>query len=137
MGAHKSLVPLLLAAWWLMSVATGPDPTAEFLAGYQAAGGPLDQESHIINAVIPCESGWSPTRTSSQGHLGLMQWDLGTWEAAGGGDWTDPRTQGRNTATWLRHLAATGQSPGSTAGWPGCWWSGTSFPDTGSKLPQK
>jgi hypothetical protein len=145
MGAPKRRglvtgVLLALAAWVLLTAPGPGGPVSEFLAGYRAAGGPPDLESHILNNVIPCESGWIPSRVSSAGHLGLLQFDPGTWASAGGGDWADPHTQGRNGATWLWMLEAEGSSPGSTAGWPGCWWAGAQLPATGSgglKTPPK
>jgi len=70
--------------------------------------------------VIRCESNW---RLLAGGgvHLGLAQFAVGTWANVSGrtglGDWTNAYHQGFNVAVWSALV-----SPGTTAGWPVCWW---------------
>ncbi|KKN02113.1 hypothetical protein LCGC14_1121160, partial [marine sediment metagenome] len=72
-----------------------------------------------IDAMIFCESTW---RIDPGGqHLGLAQFDPGTWAVVSGitgyTDWRDPFSHGYNVAVWASMV-----SPGTSAGWPNCWW---------------
>jgi len=82
-------------------------------------GGWLDDDAHI-RRMVWCESGWQIETTGQ--FLGLAQFHVGTWplaaRATGFDDWRNPYHQGFNTAYWINGIAA----PGSTAGWPHCWW---------------
>lgn len=82
------------------TVQGGPSTRSDWREGYRAASGNPEWEETFVGIVIPCESGWDHYAVSPGGHLGLGQFHPGTWESAGGGDWADPFTQGRNTAYW-------------------------------------
>ena len=89
---------------------------AAFFDGYRDAGG---QDEGRVAAMIQCESSW---RLDQGGyHLGLAQFDPGTWATVsaitGYADWLNPYHQGANVATWASMI-----SPGTSAGWPSCWW---------------
>ena len=90
-----------------------------FLAGYRAGGGDPAWEEHLVNDVIPCESGWN---VDSPGiHYGLAQFAPGTWESAKcspTADWRDPWEQGCAVASWMAQIP--GQW-GTTQGWPYCF----------------
>lgn len=96
------------------------DRIAAFTAGYRDAGGPPQYLDHLIADVIPCESHWNPLNVSDAGHLGLLQFDPGTWETCArvGADWRDPYEQGWAGAILLNSIA----EPGGTGGWRVCWW---------------
>lgn len=88
-----------------------------FFYGYLDGKGQYSTER--IDAMILCESSW---RIDPGGfHLGLAQFDPGTWAIVsaitGLTDWRDPYAQGYNVAVWSGMV-----SPGTTAGWPRCWW---------------
>jgi len=87
-----------------------------FLAGYRGAGGAANYEAHIVEDVIPCEYGWEPWQPGN-GYLSRAQFDPQSWETAGGGDPADDYTVGANMARWMAMV-----DPGSSAGWPVCWW---------------
>ncbi len=88
-----------------------------FFQGYRDAGGRYPEER--IAAMIQCESSWRVNPPGS--HLGLAQFSPGTWATVSGitgfADLYNPFHQGFNTATWASMV-----SPGTTAGWPYCWW---------------
>ncbi|GAG36801.1 unnamed protein product [marine sediment metagenome] len=91
-----------------------------FLAGYRAGGGDPAWEEHLVNDVIPCESGWNVD--SGGYHYGLAQFAPGTWAAAEcspGADWRDPWEQGCAVASWMSQIPGRW---GTSAGWPICWW---------------
>lgn len=82
-------------------------------------GGWLDGDAHI-RRMVWCESGW---RIETEGQfLGLAQFHKGSWaiaaRATGFDDWRNPYHQGFNTAYWINVIWL----PGSSAGWPNCWW---------------
>lgn len=98
------------------NASTAPTPTQDgpreqFAAGYTAAGGNDRWREHLLDVVIPCESGWDPLAVSPAGHLGLAQFAADSWQRAGGGDWRDPYTQGRNTAVWVALTIDRGADP--------------------------
>ncbi len=106
----------------LAPVATLPYVTAStstytrFFEGYREGNGQYSEAR--IDAMIQCESSW---RIDPGGwHLGLAQFDPGTWATVSGitgyTDWRDPFSQGFNTATWASMV-----DPGSRSGWPSCW----------------
>ena len=99
------------------AVASTPNTTAQqFMQGYRQAGGPEAYLSHILNDVIPCESGYDSYAISYGGpYYGLMQFQASTWYSVGGGDWFSPWQQGYNTAMLLKIAY-----PGSQ--WPYCWF---------------
>jgi len=94
-----------------------------FLAGYDAAGGPVEYRDSII-AVVNCESTWDPGAVSDAGQLGLLQFEPSTWASYARSDmvWTDPYAQGWTGANLIGDLLDRGISPGSSAGWEWCWW---------------
>ena len=98
-----------------------PTPPVEaFLSGYRAGGGDPAWEAHLVNVVIPCESGSNPLAGGV--HYGLAQFAPGTWAQAccsPGADWRSPWEQGCAVARWMSMIAP---NYGTTAGWPGCWW---------------
>jgi hypothetical protein len=88
-----------------------------FFQGYRDAGGQYPEER--IDAMIQCESTW---RIDPGGyHLGLAQFDPGAWgivsAITGFTDPYSPYHQGFNVAVWASMI-----SPGTSAGWPSCWW---------------
>lgn len=94
---------------------------AGYLDGSRGEAWLLDLAVHVAD-VIDCESGW---QTRPEGyHLGLGQFAPETWaaNARAGADPGDPYEQGFAVATLIRRLGERGVSPGSTAGWPACWW---------------
>lgn len=104
----------------------------EFLTGYREAGGPPELEGHLLGRVLPCESGgayvgtidWTP---GNPDYRSAAQFHPGTWEytervAGRYLRFEDPRDVGTAVAIWLRYLIDRGTSPGSTSGWPVCWW---------------
>jgi len=96
----------------------GPSDTyTQFFDGYRAAHGQYPEER--IAAMIQCESSW---RLDPGGwHRGLAQFDPGTWATVSAiTGYADPYNafhQGYNVAVWASMV-----SPGTTAGWPYCWW---------------
>jgi hypothetical protein len=109
--------------WYLANCLESADATyttlssvqEQFIAGYVAGGGPLDLLPHVIR-VVDCESTWDNYVVSGNGlYYGLGQFDAVTWYGAGGGDWTDPYTQGYRMA----YLILT-SNPGGR--WPTCWF---------------
>ena len=88
-----------------------------FFLGYRDAAGQYPEE--LIDAMVLCESSW---RIDPRGyHLGLAQFSPGTWATVsaitGLADPYNPYHQGYNVAVWSSMI-----SPGTTAGWPYCWW---------------
>ena len=88
-----------------------------FFLGYRGAGGQHPEGQ--IDAMVQCESSW---RLDPDGyHLGLAQFSPGTWVTVsaitGLADPYNPYHQGYNVAVWASMV-----SPGTTAGWPYCWW---------------
>ena len=94
---------------------TVPEIRDRFAEGYIAAGGPPQYLEHILNAVIPCESGYNLRAFNPAGPFyGLMQFLPQTWANNGGGDWADAWQQGYNTGQILSRSSPATQ-------WPGCW----------------
>jgi hypothetical protein len=88
----------------------------QFAEGYRAAGGPESLLPHILNRVIPCESGYNPLAVNRRGpYYGLMQFSVATWSRVGGGDWYNPWQQGVNTARLVQVARPATQ-------WPYCWF---------------
>lgn len=54
---------------------------ADFVRGYQSAGGPFDKLTAFLDCVIPAESGWDPQADNGVGHRGLTQFSQATWES--------------------------------------------------------
>ena len=87
----------------------------QFAAGYIAAGGPPQYMEHLLDVVIPCESGYNLRAYNPNGPFyGLVQFLPLTWANSGGGDWFSAWQQGFNTATLLLVASPTSQ-------WPNCW----------------
>ena len=88
-----------------------------FFQGYRDAGGQFPEER--IDAMVQCESSWQLDPDGY--HLGLAQFSPGTWATVSAiTAFTDPYNpyhQGSNVAVWSSMI-----SPGTTAGWPYCWW---------------
>ncbi len=88
----------------------------DFFQGYREGGG-TDEER--IDAMIFCESSWIIDPPGY--HLGLAQFDSETWATVsvitGFIDPLNPFHQGYNVAAWASMV-----SPGTSAGWPRCWW---------------
>ncbi len=89
----------------------------QFWDGYRDGGSPYPEGR--IDAMVWCESRW---RIDPGGYyLGLAQFDPGTWATVstwtGLYDWRKAYHQGYNVAAW-----AAAVSPGTSAGWPACWW---------------
>lgn len=87
----------------------------EFSAGYRSVGGSESILDHILEEVIPCESGYNVRAFNPAGPFyGLMQFLAETWLRSGGGNWYDARQQGENTARLLMTSEPRSQ-------WPHCW----------------
>ncbi len=88
-----------------------------FFQGYRDAGGQYPEGR--IDAMVQCESSWQLDPGGY--HLGLAQFSPGTWATVSAiTGFTDPYNlyhQGYNVAVWSSMI-----SPGTTAGWPYCWW---------------
>ncbi len=118
---------VLDAAGDVLAPTPTPTPTPEtpaeaFIRGSRAGGGERQWESHWVNDVIPCESGWEVDPPGY--HLGLAQFTPGTWASARnsvGADYRDPWEQGYAVARWMATIAP---GYGTTVGWPYCWWVG-------------
>ena len=88
---------------------------AEFAAGYISAGGPEQYLDHLMESVIPCESGYDELAFNPVGpYYGLLQFNSQTWANNGGGDWFDAWQQGANTGRLLQSYIPAMQ-------WPSCW----------------
>ena len=98
-------------------------PSERFSLGYtDRADGEaylLSLLDHIVEEVIPCESSW---QADPEGfHLGLAQFDPGTWASARrapDADYRDPYEQGWAVAEWISRIKGR---EGTKAGWPSCW----------------
>ncbi len=88
-----------------------------FFQGYRDAGGQYPEGR--IDAMVQCESSWQLDPGGY--YLGLAQFGPGTWTTVsaitGLAHPYDPYHQGYNVAVWSSMI-----SPGTTAGWPYCWW---------------
>jgi len=124
LNAKKKLAVLVLGA--ALIIASGC-AYLDFLQGYRDAGGPVYYEGHLVNDVIPCESTWNPWAISPVGDAGLLQFAAVTWgwnARYPSAPWQSAYEQGWAGAKLLNWLNANGISPGSTFGWPHCWWTG-------------
>lgn len=104
-----------------------PSPTSIIEAwqrGYHEFNGNPAYESHFIEDVIPCESGWR-IDPGNPSYIGPMQWHPDSWARASAGtgltDRYDFYAHGAATAWWVARIA----HPGGGGGWPTCWWRGT------------
>ncbi len=88
-----------------------------FFQGYRDAGGQYPEGK--IDAMVQCESSWQLDPGGF--HLGLAQFGPGTWATVSAITGLalpyNPYHQGYNVAVWSSMI-----SPGTTAGWPYCWW---------------
>ena len=88
-----------------------------FFLGYRDAEGQYPDGR--IDAMLQCESSWQIDPGGY--HLGLAQFSPGTWATVsaitGFTDPYNPYHQGYNVAVWSSMIR-----PGTTAGWPYCWW---------------
>ena len=95
-----------------------------FLQGYRDYGGNPAWEAHWLLDVLPCESGHWGQDWYANGYRSRAQFHPGSWATAsaitGQIDGSDPYAVGANVAAWSNLIA----HPGSTAGWPTCWWRG-------------
>ena len=99
------------------------DPSGAFADGFRAWGGREEWLEHFVNDVLPCESsewgGWY-----DNGYVSRGQFDPGSWATAVGNtglsDPTNPYAVGAAIAWWSNAI----EHPGSTGGWPTCWWRG-------------
>lgn len=91
-----------------------------FFSGWHEAGGENLKDDWSTWRMINCESTWYVVTDGD--FLGLAQFEEETWIIVSGmtelGDWTNPYHQGFNAATWANLIEA----PGSSTGWPYCWW---------------
>lgn len=97
----------------------GDAAVADFSRGYQDAGGDPALLPHVIE-VVDCESSWQ-LDPGNPDYWGLGQFVPSTWyaNARAGASWMDPYEQGWAMATLIGKV-----DPGSTGGWPVCWWVG-------------
>lgn len=84
-------------------------------------GGPVAYVSHLARDVRPCEGDWGVAYEN--GYVSAFQFTPSTWRAAaagtGLGDPLNAYHVGANVA-WLVQRV----DPGSSGGWPSCWWRG-------------
>lgn len=112
----------------ISSVAHNEAPCSDcaFAQGYIDAGGPERYLRHLVEDVRPCEGEWGVAYANR--YVSAFQFTPGTWAAAasrtGRADPLDPYDVGANVAWLINDLERRGISPGSTAGWPTCWWRG-------------
>ena len=100
------------------------DPERDFRQGYRDHGGNPAWEDHVIyDVILGCEhkSGWE--WLGGNEYLSIAQFHPDTWarvaSATGLDDPTNLYHVGANVAYWSNRV-----DPGSTAGWPVCWWKG-------------
>ncbi len=105
----RALLPQVLD---VSAAETAADPRGDYFAGYRDAGGAGWLEAHL-DALVWCESRWLPWVVGAGGHLGLAQFSPETWATVaartGLWDWTDPYSQGVNTAELMRLAEPAGQ----------------------------
>jgi hypothetical protein len=93
-----------------------------FARGYADAGGNIAHLRHLLQDVRPCEGEWRTVYTN--GYVSAFQFTPGSWataaRATGMPDPLDPYQVGVNVAWWIQHII----DPGSSDGWPTCWWRG-------------
>ena len=100
---------------------------ARFSRGYLDYGGRADWLAHFVNDVIPgCENkgyGWV-WHPEASAYVSVAQFDSGSWATAsantGLSDPWDLYHVGANVAQWSNAI----NHPGSSGGWPHCWWVG-------------
>jgi hypothetical protein len=98
-----------------------PDIHEEFRRGYRDASGPEALLEHFIANVIPCESDWN-LQPKGQ-HVSAAQFSADSWVKARrspDSDPTNPYEVGFAVGRWLNLIS----EPGSSAGWPTCFWRG-------------
>ena len=102
------------------------DGDAAFIAGYLDHGGNPAWQAHFLYDVAPCEGG--PTwgiADYGNGYISRLQFHPGSWATAathtGLWDGADPYHVGANVAWWSGAI----DHPGTTSGWPYCWWVGS------------
>ena len=93
----------------------------EFLDGWNDGGGAALKSPASVSRWVTCESGPGWNVVTAGSFLGLLQFHPSTFGTiatiTGLWDAYDPYHQGFNGATWALMV-----EPGSTAGWPRCWW---------------
>ena len=103
------------------------DGDALFSRGFIDGGGDPGLLRHLLEDLLPCEGGSSWDHEDAY-HVSRAQFAHGTWNAAaratGRWDFRDPYDVGFNVAWLLDYLQRAGVSPGSTGGWPTCYWVG-------------
>lgn len=103
------------------------DADALFAQGYLDGAGPPHYLRHLVEDVLPCEGGDSWEHADAY-HVSRAQFAWGSWKTAalhtGHADPLDPYHVGRNVAWLINELERGRISPGSTGGWPHCWWVG-------------
>lgn len=102
------------------------DGDAAFIAGYQDHGGNPAWLAHFLYDVAPCEGGYSwGIADYGNGYVSRLQFHPGSWATAashtGLWDGADPYHIGANVAWWSSAI----DHPGTTSGWPHCWWVGS------------
>lgn len=99
--------------------ATWTPDDCRFAHGYRDAGGPERWLRHLVEDVRPCEGEWGVVYQN--GYVSAFQFTPGTWgnaaRATGRYDALEPYDVGQNVA-WLMQRV----DPGSSGGWPTCWW---------------
>lgn len=102
-----------------------PDDCA-FAQGYLDGAGPERYLRHLVEDVRPCEGEWGVVY--GNGYRSAFQFTAGTWAAMARRtdlwDPMDPYHVGANVAALINDLERRRVSPGSTGGWPTCWWRG-------------
>jgi hypothetical protein len=103
-----------------------PEADCLFAAGYLDHGGPPGYLRHLLDDVRPCEGEW--WIVYDNGYMSALQFTPGTWAGVARKtqlwDPLDPYHVGANVAALINDLERAGRSPGSTGGWPTCWWRG-------------
>src|SRR3990167_8412106 len=113
---------------WAAAPDTECDADCLFAAGYRDAGGPERYLRHLVEDVLPCEGApdWSIIDYRN-GYVSRAQFSPDSWRSAAahtGVTAPDPYSVGRQVAWWINAIEREGLSPGSTAGWPTCWYAG-------------
>lgn len=97
-----------------------------FASGYLEHGGNPNWLAHFLYDVAPCEGGYEylASYASAPFYLSRLQFNPGSWATAaaatGRYDPANPYDVGANTAWWSNAI----DHPGTTSGWPYCWWIG-------------
>lgn len=103
------------------------DEDCLFARGFVDAGGPLQYLRHLLEDVRPCEGNFGVAYAN--GYVSAFQFTPGTWAAmarkTGLWDPLNPYDVGANVAALIVELERSGVSPGSSGGWPVCFWRGS------------